>query len=157
MSDDKYLLGLLDILERVSGVEVSSCALVHQSALRLLNLDNNIFLFSLDVLAPEGCSVTSGMAVSDDEGGNAYREFDEHIPLRIWSKVGGKQFGDLEVCRDHRTGLLVPSPYELLELIELSPEIDLLREQRAGLAEVLYFDRMDDEELWEFLSHVRVI
>jgi hypothetical protein len=44
-----------------------------------------------------------------------------------------------------------------LEALPTSPDFSYLLEQRAALAEVLYFDDMTDEQLMEFRSFVRCV
>jgi hypothetical protein len=46
---------------------------------------------------------------------------------------------------------------ERVDVLELSPDFDMLREQRAALAMVLYADAMFDDQLMEFDSHVRLL
>lgn len=47
------------------------------------------------------------------------------------------------------------APEVILQTIRKSPSGRYLMEQRAALAELPYFDDLDDEELRQFAAHVR--
>lgn len=47
------------------------------------------------------------------------------------------------------------APEGILQTIRRSPSGRYLMEQRAVLAELSYFDDLDDEELRQFAAHVR--
>lgn len=47
------------------------------------------------------------------------------------------------------------APEDILQTIRRSPSGRYLMEQRAVLAELSYFDDLDDEELRQFAAHVR--
>lgn len=47
------------------------------------------------------------------------------------------------------------APEDILQTIRRSPSGRYLMEQRAALAELSYFDDLDDEELLQFAAHVR--
>lgn len=79
------------------------------------------------------------------------------IPLRIWESLGGKDSDGYESVTEPAGTAPCLWPYDNLELLPLSPDFELLLEQRAALAEVLYFDSMTDEELMEFFRYVRPV
>lgn len=53
-------------------------------------------------------------------------------------------------------GVLCVDPYLNLDLMAASPDARYILEQRAALAECLFIDEMPEDQLREFIDHVRV-
>lgn len=148
-------LSTIDRISSETGIPTDRMFAAHESALQLLDIDNNVIPFAVDVAvgrrdyrlidAPETVHM-----------GHRYKDLSRgRIPARAWRSMGDMR------CSRRRTGVLADLgigcllPENILKALPLSPEFDLLREQYARLAEVLYFDRMTDDELREFLRYVR--
>lgn len=107
---------------------------VHEAGLVALGIDSNAIPYGLDFLLLNGA-----------EDGTV-REFTfEGFDIRLHA-LG--EFG-----ADESISLVAPEV--ILKTIHKSPSGRCLMEQRAALAELLYFDEMDDDELRQFASHVR--
>lgn len=130
---------------------------VHESALVLLGIDNNAVPYGIDFLLPKHARPKGGawarhggdeyLALGGDEGEYA---------VRLWRTVGGHRAGELETVRHRLFSGRLLAPEAALELLPLSPDFRFLYEQRAALAELLYFDRMPREQLAEFVRYVRL-
>jgi hypothetical protein len=121
-----------------------SYALVHEAALMAYGLDNNVVPTAVDVLSPgvgERC-----IALPRQE-----------VPLRVWDRIPGASLDPSDLIWSKAYGCNVLRPDLLLDSLDFSPDIDMLREQRAALAMVLYADAMSDDQLMEFDSHVRLL
>jgi hypothetical protein len=90
---------------------------------------------------------------------NSYLEFPSgYAPIRIWSSIGeGVTFASSRLVNCEGVGYRCLRPEFVLEALPTSPDFSYLLEQRAALAEVLYFDDMTDEQLMEFRSFVRCV
>lgn len=117
---------------------------VHETGLVALGIDSNAIPYGLDFLLLNGA-----------EDGTV-REFTfEGFDIRLHAP---REFG-----ADESISLVAPeemdfpalAPEVILKTIHKSPSGRCLMEQRAALAELLYFDEMDDDELRQFASHVR--
>jgi hypothetical protein len=76
----------------------------------------------------------------------------------VWLSVGaGTTFASGRLVNCNRVGYRCLRPELVLEALPTSPDFQYLLEQRAALAEVLYFDDMTDEQLMEFRSFVRIV
>lgn len=121
-----------------------SFMLVHEAALIAYGLDNNVFPMAIDTYAPG--STDKQMVI---EGTN--------VPIRVWGHLPGIQMREEDVVWSKAYGCRVLRPDLLLETLILSPDIELLWEQRAALAMVLYADLMTDDQLREYDTHVRYL
>lgn len=117
---------------------------VHEAGLVALGIDSNAVPFGLDFLVLRG-----------DIDGN-----DREFPLAGFDiRLHTPQ----EFESDESISLVVPkgmdfpalAPEVILETIHKSPDSGYLMDQRAALAELLYFDDTDDDELRQFAAHVR--
>lgn len=121
-----------------------SYALVHEAALMAFGLDNNVVPMAIDVLAP----------------GVGERRIElpgQEVPLRVWDRIPGASLDSCDLIWSKAYGCNVLRPDLLLDSLDFSPDIDMLREQRAALAMVLYADAMSDDQLMKFDSHVRLL
>lgn len=143
-------------------VDSENCALVHEAALAAWGLDNNLAPYALDVLVTKAAFERLG--VNERLQGRIYMgntclEFaTEHAPVRLWMSVGdGVTFASGRLVACERAGYRCLRPELVLEALPSSPDFRYLLEQRAALAEVLFFDDMTDEQLMEFRSFVRCV
>jgi|GEM_PF-892131 len=132
---------------------------IHETALYIWNIDNNLFPYGWDFLVSDTFDLEniSGY-VSKTEMPN-YIEFifGKNIKLRLWKKIEQWDFATAPTVYSEKKQIKVLDPEEVLQNLEKSPDIEFLYEQRAGLAEVLYFDLMSDEELQMFRDYVRAV
>lgn len=151
----------LDVL--LAGVApADGSALVHEAALAAWGLDNNVTPLAIDVLVPPKAFET---LAEQPEGqlcelkGNRYLLFKERgIPVRAWRSVGnGVKYDLRRLVTCSKVGRRCLRPELVLEALPTSPDFPYLYEQRAALAEVLYFDDMTDEQLMEFRRYVRCV
>lgn len=136
------------------------CALVHEAALMAWGIDNNLVPYAVDVLVPkkEYARIVSieGGVESECQGNRFVQIKTSYASVRIWKSVGeGMTYGASRLVNCVATGYKCLHPELVLEALPSSPDFSYLLEQRAALAEVLYFDDMTDEELMEFRSFVR--
>lgn len=138
---------------------------VHESALVLLGIDNNAVPYGIDFLLPKHAQPKSGAWAQHGGGAWAQHGGDEYLALgggggeyavRLWRTVGGRRAGELETVRHRLFSGRLLAPEAALELLPLSPDFRFLYEQRAAIAELLYFDRMPREQLAEFVRYVRL-
>lgn len=143
---------MLDDLASSLNLEVGDMCVVHQAALQMLGVDNNVFPRAADVVLKERDFLKFHASPFA-----SYHEFKVgNTPYRIWRARGPlkkvyKEAEPLKACP-----VRCPSPETILRLLPSSPDFPYLREQYAGLAVILYFDRMTDEELGEFFRYVRI-
>lgn len=125
-------------------IRKSDLVAVHEAGLVALGIDSNAIPYGLDFLLLNG-----------DEDGTV-REFTfEGFDIRLHAL---EEFGaDESISLVAPEGMDFPAlaPEVILETIHKSPSVRYLMEQRAALAELLYFDDMDDDELRQFAAHVR--
>lgn len=140
----------------------SEYAVAHEIALLAWGLDNNLVPYGVDLLVSKKAfaRMREAMDLREDlHQGNPFVRLDnEYAPVRLWQSVGEN------VTFDRRVLIEVPHlecqslrPEIVLEALPTSPDFALLLEQRAALAEVLFFDDMTDDQLMEFRRFVRVI
>lgn len=117
---------------------------VHEAGLIALGIDSNAIPFGLDFLMLNG-------AEDATEREFIFEGFD--IRLHTLGEFGADESISLVIPK----GLDFPAiaPEVILETLSKSPDSRYLMEQRAALAELLYFDEMDDDELRQFAAHVR--
>ena len=122
----------------------SGMVAVHEAGLIALGIDSNAIPYGLDFLLLNGAE--DGIVREF-----TFEGFD--IRLRAPEDFGADESISLVVPK----GMDFPSlaPEVILETIHKSPSCKYLMEQRAALAELLYFDDMDDDELRQFAAHVR--
>lgn len=125
-------------------IRKSDLVAVHEAGLVALGIDSNAIPYGLDFL----------LLRSDKNGTD--REFPfAGFDIRLYTP------GEFET--EEPISLVVPkgmdfpalAPELILETISKSPDSRYLMEQRAALAELLHFDKMDDDELRKFAAHVR--
>jgi transcriptional regulator with XRE-family HTH domain len=142
-------------------IESKDCAFVHEAALMAWGLDNNLAPYGVDVLASKKAfdALKQGAAQQLEYMGNTYVEFlNDYAPVRVWLSIGeGVTFASGRLVDCERVGYRCLRPELVLEALPASPDFQYLLEQRAALAEVLYFDDMTDEQLMEFRSFVRSV
>lgn len=125
-----------------------SLVAIHEAGLVALGIDSNGIPYGLDFL------VLDDMPDNRSDGSHNSFSFDG-FTVRFHTAE------NLEI--DGRPVLVLPSgmdyptlePETLLEFLPKSADFDNLLEQRAALAELLYFDKMYDDELREFGAYVR--
>lgn len=118
-----------------------------------MGLDYNIFLGVVDACVSEADAARWGEAPTDVGEFLATKINDTGI--RIWTpKSLGLPSRRVRV-RCERYGCWALDPELVLRVLPLSPDFPGLAEQRARLAEVLYHDRMTDDELLLFSRYVR--
>lgn len=141
-------------------VDPTASALVHEAALMAWGLDNNVSPYAIDVLVPprsfDALAAAHG-AQTGEHMGNRYVAFDGlAVPVRAWRSVGDDvRYEPRRLVFCEKFGRRCLRPEVVLEALPSSPDFRFLYEQRAALAEVLYFDDMTDEQLMEFRSYVR--
>lgn len=138
--------------QQATGILLEDMVPIHETALQLLEADYNVLPYGLDVIVP---NLDYRRAFPFDLGGKRKLCFEE-TPIRIWRARGPlkKVYKEAEPLKAYP--VRCPSPETILRLLPSSPDFPYLREQYAGLAEILYFDRMTDEELGEFFRYVRI-
>ncbi len=140
-----------------AGVKARDLVAVHESALVVFGIDNNAIPYGIDFLLPKNAR---------PKGETWERhEADEYLALggaegqyavRLWRTVGGHRASELETVRHRLFSGRLLAPELALELLPLSPDFRFLYEQRAALAELLYFDAMPHEQLAQFVRYVRL-
>ena len=143
-------------------VDAGECALVHEAALMVWGIDNNLAPYAIDVLVSKKTYTRlaeTRKARVDEYMGNHYVQFESsYVPIRAWSSVGdGMSFASGRLIDCANVGYRCLRPELALEALPSSPDFQFLLEQRAALAEVLYFDDMTNEQLMEFRSFVRSV
>lgn len=125
-------------------IRKSDLVAVHEAGLVALGIDSNAVPYGLDFLVLRG-----DMDSNDREF--PFSGFD--IRLHTPEEFKSDKYISLVVPK----GLDFPAlaPNVILETIHKSPDSGYLMEQRAALAELLYFNEMDDDELRQFAAHVR--
>ena len=129
--------------------------LAHEAAISGWYLDVNLTLKAIDVLVDT--SSLSGLPPSAARSDGAYRTIaiSGGGVIRLWDRIGPFAYGDAPRVDAPLYGCLALDPYAVLETMPLSPDYRYLLEQRALLAEVLFFDMLDDEHLGLFHRYVR--
>lgn len=142
-------------------IGIKDCALVHEAALMAWGIDNNYVPYSVDVLASKKAFdvLRYGGGQQFEHMGNRCIEFaSDYAPIRVWLSIGeGITFASGRLIDCKYAGYRCLRPELVLEALPTSPDFQYLLEQRAALAEVLYFDDMTDEQLMEFRSFVRSV
>ena len=129
--------------------------LVHESALMAWGVDNNIVLEAVDVHIPDTKDIEDlGLDAPDTVGSYVETVIDD-VRIRVWSSAAlGLPPAYIRVfSKAYACWCLDPAI--VLELLPLSPDALWLHEQRARLAEILFFDRMDDDLLERYMARVR--
>lgn len=124
-------------------------ALLHEAAMSVWGLNFNAVTRSIDVLAAE-CVI----AVPPDLPYQEVRR--SGVTVRIWNRLSDGatiESAPLRWDDDYRRYCI--DPERELEEMPCSPDFRYMLEMRAHLAEVLYFDKMSDEELSLFHKYVR--
>ena len=130
--------------------------LVHESALMAWGIDNNIVLEAVDVHIPDAEDYEAiGVDAFPESLGSYFETVVEDVRIRLWSSASlGLPPAYIRVYSKAYTCWCL-DPAIVLDKLPLSPDAAWLHEQRARLAEVLYFDRMDDELLERYMARVR--
>lgn len=151
----KAMTSSISSLSAATGLLPGRMTAAHEVGLQLLGLDNNVIPFGVDVIVGRGDY--GRLALPETERGSLrYREFrGAELPVRVWRSEGVMRcgLGRSRPLKESEVSSLLPE--RLLEAMPESPDFPYLREQYARLAEVLYFDRMTDDELGQFLRYVR--
>lgn len=132
------------------GVEYALC---HEAACTAFGTNYNAILHEVDAIVPAGQLASIGEL---SEGGFLGIPLDTSVMIRLWPDEAllGTDVRYHEIwSKDYECRVL--DPELVLRLLPCSPDYPLLLEQRARLAEVLYFDQMSDEELMLFHKYVR--
>lgn len=138
--------------QQATGIPLEDMVPIHEAALQLLEADYNVLPYGLDVIVS---NKDYRRAFPFEFGGKRELCFEE-TPLRIWRARGHlkKVYREAQPLKAYP--VRCPAPETILRLLPKSPDFPYLREQYAALAEILYFDRMTDEELGEFCRYVRI-
>lgn len=75
--------------------------------------------------------------------------------VRIWTELDGLRASEIPQIPAPFEGWSCADPEWCLETLPLSPDFELLYEDRARLAETLYFDAMPPEQFAVFRKYVR--
>lgn len=153
---------LISELRRIGAV--GDLALMMECATDAWQLSNNAFPYGLDLLARNLVSlVRHALRLFDEKPrikvgkAEAYLWGDfRGVPLRIWLHAPGARWAHAGI-RPCIEGVLCVDPYLNLDLMAASPNARFILEQRAALAECLFIDEMPEEQLLEFMNHVRVV
>ena len=130
-------------------------ALLHEAALAAWGISYSVVLPAMDILLiDDRDAALLGLEVPEQLGTFARLDAAD-MPLRVWSRRSVGLSGSFDVVECPGYGCDALAPETVLEKLPYSPDARLLLEARARLAEVLFFDRMDDEQLGEFDSYVR--
>lgn len=122
----------------------SDLVAVHEAGLVALGIDSNAIPYGLDFLLLNGT----------EDG--IIREFTfEGFDIRLHAIEDFETDGPISLVAPKGMDFPTLAPEIILKTISESPAIGYLLEQRAALAELLYYDDMDDEELRQFAAHVR--
>ena len=135
-------------------------ALVHEAAIASWGLDFSATTRAVDLIAPAKSfdALRAAFPISADRhlGNEFIRIVRDGVPIRLWASVGdGLSFADARFVWNGDYARACLEPEQVLSCLPSSPDYQFLLEQRARLAEVLYFDRMSDDELAEFHKYVR--
>lgn len=140
----EHLNEIMATLCRKLKIRNSDLVAVHETALIALGIDSNAIPHGLDFIVLRGF---------EDVG---VPEFSLNgFDIRLHSPEEFKTDGFISLVAPKGMDFPILAPEVLLETISKSPAIEYLMEQRAALAELLYYEDMDDEELLKFAAHVR--
>lgn len=137
--------------------------LIHEAALVAFGLDYNVSPYGLDVLvgsaALKPIMLEAGAGASQHVWGLDRFVCLERgdMPVRLWGTLNGHE---PDVWRSVYNGdydRYCLAPDDVVRTLPLSPDAPLLLEERARLAEVLWYDKMTNEELSTFCQYVRGI
>lgn len=125
-------------------IDKSDLVAVHEAGLVALGIDSNAIPYGLDFLLLNGAE--DGLV----------REFAfEGFDIRLYTQEEFELDQPISLVAPEGMDFPALAPEVILETIHKSPSVRYLMEQRAALAELLYFDDMDDDELRQFAAHVR--
>ena len=136
-------------------LNIKKFVLLHDAALHAYNSSNNVTCDPFDILLKKEDYVRLKSLLSITE------ESDEYFSIeycggnfRFWKSIAGFSYDSIP--KRYIDGIEVPEPKLLLdEILEESPELYLLVEQRARFASIVYFNEMSDEEINLFRRYVR--
>lgn len=117
---------------------------VHEAGLVALGIDSNAVPYGLDFLLLNGA-----------EDSTVHEFTFEGFDIRLYTLWEFGADDSISLVAPEGMDFPVLAPEAILETIHKSPSGRYLMEQRAALAELLYFDDMDDDELRQFAAHVR--
>lgn len=137
---------------QATGIPLENMVPIHEAALQLLEADYNVLPYALDVVVPDRDYRRAFPFYLKSRRELVFEE----TPIRIWCARGLLKKVYKEAVPLKKYPVRCPSPETILRLLPSSPDFPYLREQYAALAEILYFDRMTDEELGEFCRYVRI-
>ena len=129
--------------------------LLHDSALHVYDASNNSFCNPFDLLIKEEDYLKLKSKLSISEEKNNYFSSDYcGATFRFWKSIAGFNYNSIP--KRSIKNVEVPEPKLLLdEILEESPELYLLIEQRARFASIIYANEMSDEEINLFRRYVR--
>ena len=142
-------------IETLGDFDLTNFVLLHDAALHVYKSSNNVFCSPFDILIEEKDydRLKSLLEIIDESdeyfsteycGGN----------FRFWKSIAGFSYDSIP--KRYIDGIEVPEPKLLLdEILEESPELYLLIEQRARFASIIYVNEMSDEEINLFRRYVR--
>ena len=129
--------------------------LLHEAALAAWGISYSVVLPAMDILLiNDRDAARLGLEVPEQLGTFACLDAAD-MPLRVWSRKSVGLSGSFDVVECPGYGCDALAPETVLEKLPYSPDARLILEARARLAEILFFDRMSDEQLGEFDSYIR--
>lgn len=136
------------------GIEFALC---HEAAITAFGLNYSAFFSSIDaVIRKEDFDKLVSKLDLFPEARMFELEFADDLVVRLWSdaQLFGKDVTNHKIWVETYQCYAL-DPELVLKMLPESPDSALLLEQRARLAEVLYCDKMSDEELLAFHRYVR--
>ncbi len=138
-------------------------AMMMECAVDSWQLSNNAFPYGFDLLARGIGAAKKAQSLSSSDlhlfAGKRRLCFEGEFggrPLRVWLRVAGASWKTAKP-RPNREGVLCVDPYLNLDLMAASPDARYILEQRAGLAACLFVDEMPEDQLREFIDHIRMV
>lgn len=130
-------------------------ALVHQSALKVWGLDDNVVIDVIDVLIinAEGFNKLS---IDCPKNIGAFTEVNVvHQNVRFWSPQSLCINNNYDIVRSQEYACDVLAPELVLEKLVYSPDFRLLGQARAKLAASINVDSLSDNDLNIYSQYVR--
>lgn len=150
---------MMRLLDEACGARYGTLCLLFEAAMNSWGCDNNFVPYGIDVLVRRPPLLTPrGWRRLTSKAGDRIWECRPHdyINVRMWASVAGFRFRDVPMVENLPLDCLCVHPDFLLEVFELSPDIEWIWELRAYLAELVHVDDMTDDELMTFDRYVRL-
>lgn len=154
-----YESKMMRLLDETVGDRFGSYALTFEAAMNSWCCDNHYVPYAIDVVVERPPFLTpKGWERRRSKAGDRYWECTPYgyITVRIWASLARKRYRAIPTVPNYPLDCTCVHPEFLLDVFELSPDIEFLWELRAYLAEVVHVDDMTDEQLMTFDRYVRL-